>query len=118
MAGEKGQPAVGNAGSDEERVSTVALVAAMELISGLSDHPAATPADQLLDDIQQAAIRPEELTRAFATLLDGFLHLFNDADVDRIVGSMTRRQQRLEVVVSAPAEPAPTAAVACSWCPR
>lgn len=71
MAGLNGQPAVGNAGSDEVRVSTAALLAAMELIRGMSDHPAATPGDQLLDDIQQAEIRPEELTQAFATLLYG-----------------------------------------------
>jgi hypothetical protein len=63
MAGENGQPGVGNAGSAEERVSTAALVAAMKLICGLSDHPAAPPADQLLDNIQQAAIHPAELTR-------------------------------------------------------
>jgi hypothetical protein len=60
---DNGQPAVGDAGSDEERVSTAALVAAMELLRGMSDHPAATPGDQLLDDIRQAAIGPEELTR-------------------------------------------------------
>ena len=98
MLGENGQPTVGNAGSDEEPVSTAALVAAMELIGGMSDHPAATPADQLLDDIQQAAIHPEELTQAFAALLYGFLHLFNDADVDMIVGSVTRRLRRLQLV--------------------
>jgi hypothetical protein len=62
------------------------------------DHPAATPADQLLDDIQQAAIDPEELTQAFAALLYGFLHLFSDADVDMIVGSVTRRLRRLKLV--------------------
>ncbi len=83
MAGENGQPGVGNAGSAEERVC---------------DHPAATPADQLLDDIQQAQIRPAELTQAFATLLYGFLQLFNDADVDMIVGSVTRRLRRLQLV--------------------
>jgi hypothetical protein len=43
----------------------------MELIGGLSDHPAATPADQLLDDIQQAPIRPEERTQAFAASFTG-----------------------------------------------
>jgi hypothetical protein len=98
MAGENGQPGVGNAGSAEERVSAAALLAAMELICGMSDHPAATPADQLLDDIQQAEIGPEELTRAFAALLYGFLRLFNDADVDMIVGSVTRRLRRLQLV--------------------
>jgi hypothetical protein len=41
MAGDNGQPAVGDAGSDE-RVSTAALVAAMELIRGMSENPAAT----------------------------------------------------------------------------
>ncbi|HSO52273.1 MAG TPA: hypothetical protein VL330_05900 [Actinomycetes bacterium] len=89
---------MGNVGSAEERVSTAALLAAMELIRGMSDHPAATPGDQLLDDLQQAAIRPAELTRAFAALLYGFLHMFNDADVDMIVGSVTRRLRRLQLV--------------------
>ena len=98
MPGENGQPVVGNAGSDEGRVSTAALLAAMELIRGMSDNPAATPADQLMDDIQRAEIRPEELTQAFATLLYGFLQLFNDADVDMIVGSVTRRLRRLQLV--------------------
>jgi hypothetical protein len=98
MAGANGQPAVGNAGSDDERVSTVALLAAMELIRGMSDNPAATPADQLLDDIGQAAIGPEELTHAFATLLFGFLQVFSDADVDMIVGSVTRRLRQLQLV--------------------
>ena len=98
MAGANGQPAVGNVGSAEERVSTAALLAAMELIRGMSENPAATPADQLLDDLQQAAIRPEELTQAFATLLYGFLQVFNDADVDMIVGSVTRRLRRLQLV--------------------
>jgi hypothetical protein len=42
MAEENGQPAVRNAGSDEEWVSTAALLAAMELIRGMSDNPAAT----------------------------------------------------------------------------
>jgi hypothetical protein len=98
MAGENGQPAVGNAGSGEERVSTVALLAAMELICGMSDHPAATPGDQLLDDIQQAQIGPAELTRAFAILLYGSLHVFNDDDLDMIVGSVTRRLRRLQLV--------------------
>jgi|SRR5215207_2504555 hypothetical protein len=98
MPGENGQPAVGNAGSDAERVSTAALLAAMELIRGMSDNPAATPGDQLMDDIQQARIRPEELTRAFAILLYGFLHVFNDPDVDMIVGSVTRRLRQLQLV--------------------
>jgi hypothetical protein len=98
MPGDNGQPAVGNAGSDEERISTAALLAAMELIRGMSDNPAATPGDQLMDDIQQKQIRPEELTQAFATLLYGFLHVFNDADVDMIVGSVTRRLRRLRLV--------------------
>jgi hypothetical protein len=98
MLGENGQPTVGNAGSDEEPVSTAALLAAMELIRGMSDNPAATPAGQLLDDLQQAGIRPEELTRAFATLLYGFLQVFNDADVDMIVGSVTGRLRRLQLV--------------------
>jgi hypothetical protein len=84
MPGGNGQPAVGNAGSDEERVSTAAMLAAMELIRGMSDNPAASPGDQLMDDIQQAEIGPEELTQAFATLLYGFLHVFNDADLDMI----------------------------------
>ena len=96
MPGENGQPAVGN--PSEERVSTAALLAAMELIRGMSDNPAATPGEQLLDDIRQAEIRPEELTRAFATLLYGFLHVFNDADVDMVVGSVTRRLRRLQLV--------------------
>jgi hypothetical protein len=95
---DNGQPAVGDAGSDEERVSTAALVAAMELLRGMSDHPAATPGDQLLDDIRQAAIGPEELTQAFATLLYGFLHVFNDADLEMVVGSVTRRLWRLQLV--------------------
>jgi hypothetical protein len=98
MPGDNGQPAVGNDRSDEERVPTVALLAAMELIRGMSDNPAATPADQLLDDIQQAEIGPEELTRAFAMLLDGFLQVCNDADVDLVVGSVTRRLRRLQLV--------------------
>ena len=98
MAGANGQPAVGKVGSAEERVSTAALLAAMELIRGMSDNPAATPADQLLDDLEQAAIGPEELTQAFATLLFGFLQVFSDADVDMIVGSVTRRLQRLQLV--------------------
>jgi hypothetical protein len=88
---------VGDAASDE-RVSTAALLAAMELIRGMSDNPAATPADQLLDDLQQAEIGHEELTQAFATLLFGFLQLFSDADVDMIVGSVTRRLRRLQLV--------------------
>jgi hypothetical protein len=96
MPGENGQPAVGN--PNEERVSTAALLAAMELIRGMSDNPAATPGEQLMDDIQQAEIHPEELTQAFATLLYGFLHVFNDADVDLIVASVTRRLRRLQLV--------------------
>ena len=98
MAGEHGQPGVGNVGSAEERVSTAALLAAMELIRGMSDHPAALPGDRLLDDIQRAEIGPEELTRAFGTLLYGFLHVCKDADVDMIVGSVTRRLRRLQLV--------------------
>jgi hypothetical protein len=99
MPGDNGQPAVRKAGSDEERVSTAALLAAMELIRGMSDNPTATtPPDQLMDDIQGAQVRPEELTQAFATLLYGFLHLFNDADLDMIVGSVTRRLRRLQLV--------------------
>ena len=90
MPGANGQPAVGN--PDEEWVSTAAL------IRGMSDNPAATPGEQLMDEIQQAEIRPEELTRAFATLLFGFLHVFNDADVDMVVGSVTRRLRRLRLV--------------------
>ena len=66
MAGANGQPAGGKVGSAEERVSTAALLAAMELIRGMSDNPAAPPGDQLMADIQQAGIRPEELTEAFA----------------------------------------------------
>jgi hypothetical protein len=54
MPGANGQPGLGNSGSDEERVSAAALLVAMELIRGMSDHPAATPGDELLDDIQQA----------------------------------------------------------------
>ncbi len=69
----------------------------MELIRGMSDNPAAAPGDELLDDIQQAAIRPEELTRAFTILLYGFLQVFNDADVDMVVGSVTRRLRRLQL---------------------
>ena len=98
MAGENGQPGVGNVGSHEQRVSKAVLVAAMELIRGMSDNPAATPGDQLLDDIRQAEVRPAELTQAFAILLYGFLHVFNDADVDMIVGSVTRRLRRLQLV--------------------
>jgi hypothetical protein len=65
----------------------------------MSDNPAATtPGDQLLDDIGQAEIGPEELTQAFATLLYGFLQVFNNADVDMIVGSVTRRLRRLQLV--------------------
>ena len=97
MPGENGQPAVGNAGPDA-RVSTAALLAAMELIRGMSDNPAATPADQLLDDIGQAGIGSEELTEAFATLLYGFLQVCSDADVDMIVGSVTRRLRWLQLV--------------------
>jgi hypothetical protein len=59
---------------------------------------AVTPGDQLLEDIQQAGIHPEELTRAFVALLYGFLHLFNDADLDMIMGSVTRRLRRLQLV--------------------
>jgi hypothetical protein len=40
--------------ADAERVSTAAPLAAMELLRGMSDHPAAIPGDQLLDGIQQA----------------------------------------------------------------
>jgi hypothetical protein len=83
---------------EEERVSTAALLAAMGLIRGMSDNPAAPPADQLIDEIRQGEIRPEELTQAFATLLYGFLHLFNDAEVDMLVGSVTRRLRRLKLV--------------------
>jgi hypothetical protein len=90
-----GQPAVENAVSEEEPVSTAALLAAMELVRGLSANPAATPGDQRLDDIRQAAIRPAELTKAFADLLYGFLQVFEDADLDLIVGSVTRRLRRL-----------------------
>jgi hypothetical protein len=79
-------------------VSTAAPLAAMELIGGMSDNPAAAPGDQLLDDIQQAQLRPAELTQAFATLLDGFLQVVNHADLDMIVGSVTRRLWRLELV--------------------
>jgi hypothetical protein len=50
-----------------------------------------------MDDIQRAQIRPEELTQAFATLLYGFLHVFNDAELDMIVGSVTRRLRRLQL---------------------
>ena len=96
MPGDNGQPAVGN--PEEERVSTAALLAAMELIRGMSDNPAATPGDRLVDQIRQAELRPEELTQAFATLLYGFLQVFNDADVDMIVGSVTRRLRRLRLV--------------------
>ena len=83
---------------EEERVSTAALLAAMELIRRMSDNPAATPGDQLMDEIREAEIRPEELTQAFATLLYGFLHVFNDEDADMIVGSVTRRLRRLKLV--------------------
>jgi hypothetical protein len=64
MPGDNGQPAMRSAGPDEERVSTAALLAAMELIRGMSDNPAATPPDQLMDDIQRAQIRPEADRRA------------------------------------------------------
>jgi hypothetical protein len=84
--------------ADEERISPAALLAAMELIRGMSDNPAATPGDQLMDEIREAEIRPEELTQAFATLLYGFLHVFNDEDADMIVGSVTRRLRRLKLV--------------------
>ncbi len=98
MPGENGQPAVGSAGSGEELVSTAALLAAMELIRGMSDNPAAAPSEQLLENIQQAQIGPEELTRAFATLLDGFLQVFIDDELDMVVGSVTRRLRRLQLV--------------------
>ncbi len=98
MPGDNGQPTVRNAGPDAERVSTAVLLAAMELIRGMSDNPAATPGDQLMDNLQQAQIRPEELTKAFATLLYGFLQVFNDADVEMVVGSVTRRLRRLQLV--------------------
>jgi hypothetical protein len=91
-------PTVGNPASDEERVSTVALLAAMEFIRGMSDNPAATPGEQLMDEIRQAEIRPEELTQAFATLLYGFLQVFKTDDVAMIVGSVTRRLRRLKLV--------------------
>jgi hypothetical protein len=84
--------------ADEERVSPAALLAAMELIRGMSDNPAATPGDQLMDEIREAEIRPEELTQAFATLLYGFLQVFNDEDADMIVGAVTRRLRRLKLV--------------------
>jgi hypothetical protein len=98
MLGENGQPAIGNAGSDAERVSTAALLAAMELMRGMSDNPTATPADQLMDDIREAKIRPEELTQAFATLLYGFLQVFKTDDAPMIAGSVTRRLRRLRLV--------------------
>ena len=98
MPGANGQPAVRNVGSAAERVSTAALLAAMELLPRAERPPGRHPADQLLDDIGQAAIRPAELTRAFATLLYGFLQMCNDADVDVIVGSVTRRLRRLQLV--------------------
>jgi hypothetical protein len=51
-----------------------------------------------MDDIEQAEIRPEELTQAFAILLNGFLQVFNEADLAMIVGSVTRRLRRLKLV--------------------
>jgi hypothetical protein len=51
-----------------------------------------------MEDIEHAEICPEEITEAFATLLYGFLHVFNDAEVDMIVGSVTRRLRRLRLV--------------------
>ena len=84
--------------ADEERVSPAALLAAMELIRGMSDNPAATPGDQLMDEIREAEIRPEELTQAFAALLYGFLQVFKADDVPMIVGSVTRRLRRLRLV--------------------
>jgi hypothetical protein len=61
-----GPPAVGNAASDEEqRVSTAALLAAVELLRGMSDHPAATPPKQLLDDLRrQRSARRSSRTRS------------------------------------------------------
>jgi hypothetical protein len=84
--------------ADEERVSPAALLAAMELIRGMSDNLAATPGDQLMDEIREAEVRPEELTQAFATLLYGFLQVFNDEDADMILGSVTRWLRRLKLV--------------------
>jgi hypothetical protein len=97
MSEQDNPPTVGNAAPDEEQVSTAAMLAAMELIRGMSDNPAATPGDQLMEQIREAEIRPEELAKAFAFLLYGFLHLFED-DIDMIVGSVTRRLRRLELV--------------------
>src|SRR5687767_14944627 len=98
LPGEHGQPAVGNAGSDEERVSTVALLVAMELICGMSDHPAAIAADQAAGRLQQAAIGPGGTHPGVRHPAVWVLQVFNDADVDMIVGSVTRRLRRLQLV--------------------
>jgi hypothetical protein len=100
MSEQDNPPTVGNAAPDEEQVSTAALLAAMELIRGMSDNPAATPGGQLMDQIREAEIGPEELVKAFAFLLYGFLRLFKD-DIDMIVGSVTRRLRHLELVPEA-----------------
>jgi hypothetical protein len=73
----------------------------MELICGMSGNPDATPGDELIDHIRQAEVHPEDLTRAFAILLYGFLHVFDDEDADMIIGSVTRRLRRLELVPEA-----------------
>jgi hypothetical protein len=79
-------------------VSTAALLAATKPIRGLSEHPDAPPDDGLLDDLQQAAIRPEDLTQTFATLPYGFLQVINDANVDLVVGSVTPSAAALQLV--------------------
>jgi hypothetical protein len=98
MPEQNNPPSSGMVVPDEERSSTAALVAAMEFIRGMSDNPAATPGDQLMEYIQQLEIRPEELTQAFAVLLYSFLHVFKEDDTDMIVNSVTRRLRRLELV--------------------
>jgi hypothetical protein len=97
MPGDNGQPAMRSAGPDEERVSTAALLAAMELIRGMSDNPAATPPDQLMDDIQRAQIRPEADRRAaghppgvFASVCPDFELVKLDGEDDH-VHAMFRR---------------------------
>jgi hypothetical protein len=98
MSEQNHPPTLGHAAPDEERTSTTALLAAMEFIRGMSDNPAATPGDQLMEYIQQVDLRPEELTQAFATLLYGFLHMFKADDANMIVDSVTRRLRRLKLV--------------------
>jgi hypothetical protein len=70
MPEQNGPPAEGNPAPDEEQVSTAALVAAMELVRGMSGNPAATPGDQLMDDIEEGKSAPRSSpgrSRSFCT---------------------------------------------------